>query len=130
VRRRIVLGLLAVVLPLSVSLSQDEDNAPPVSAQDLAILLRAKELLADEAHWNRHDDRNCPPQAKTYSLFCALQKASVEVLGEYEHRRAALQEVRFARRLRRGANLNTGSWTSTIYPRRVLPMCSECLILP
>jgi hypothetical protein len=26
----------------------------------------------------------------------SLQKACIEVLGEYEHRRAALQEVRFA----------------------------------
>ena len=30
------------------------------------------------------------------SLFCALQKACIDVLGAYDHRRAALQEVRFA----------------------------------
>src|SRR4029453_6443665 len=30
------------------------------------------------------------------SLFCALQKANREILGEYEHRNVALQEVRFA----------------------------------
>ena len=30
------------------------------------------------------------------SLFCALQKSSIDVLGEYDHRRVALQEVRFA----------------------------------
>ena len=35
------------------------------------------------------------PVAKR-SLFCALQKACVDVLGSYDHRRAALQEVRFA----------------------------------
>jgi hypothetical protein len=29
-------------------------------------------------------------------LFCALQKADREILGEYEHRNVALQEVRFA----------------------------------
>ena len=33
---------------------------------------------------------------KAWSLFCALQKASIEVLGKYDHRRVALQEVRFA----------------------------------
>jgi hypothetical protein len=90
--------LLPILLILCgcVALSQEEDRSPPVSSQDLEILLRAKALLPDEAHWNRHDDRNCPPDAKTLSLFCALHKASVEVLGEYEHRRAALQEVRFA----------------------------------
>jgi hypothetical protein len=95
-RRRIALVLLALFLPLSPSLSQEEDRTPAVSSQDLAILTRAKQLLPDEAHWNRHDDRNCPPEATTYSLFCALHKASIEVLGAYDHRRAALQEVRFS----------------------------------
>jgi hypothetical protein len=95
-RRRNALGLLALFLPLSTSLSQEEDRTPAVSTQDLAILRRAKELLPDEAHWNRHDDRKCPPEAMTYSLFCALHKSSVEVLGTYDHRRAALQEVRFS----------------------------------
>ncbi|MEP7273354.1 MAG: hypothetical protein ABI882_17780, partial [Acidobacteriota bacterium] len=27
---------------------------------------------------------------------CALQRASVDILGKYDHRRVALQEVRFA----------------------------------
>lgn len=30
------------------------------------------------------------------SLFCALHQASVDVTGEYDHRRPAMQEVRFA----------------------------------
>ena len=30
-----------------------------------------------------------------HSLFCALAKASIKVLGKYEHRRVALQEVRY-----------------------------------
>ena len=29
-------------------------------------------------------------------MFCALQKACIDVLGAYDHRRVALQEVRFA----------------------------------
>ena len=44
----------------------------------------------------RADDRQCGAEDTTFSLFCALQKASIEVLGEYRHRRTALQEVRFA----------------------------------
>ena len=31
-----------------------------------------------------------------WSLFCALETASLEVLGRYDHTRVALQEVRFA----------------------------------
>jgi hypothetical protein len=62
----------------------------------LLILKRADEILSDETKWNRKDDRTCRPEDKVWSLFCALQKASVEVLGKYDHRRVALQEVRFA----------------------------------
>ena len=72
-----------------------EDREQPVSAQDLAIIDEADAILAEEADWNRHDTRECPPGATSFSLFCALQKASTDVLGVYDHRRAALQEVRF-----------------------------------
>lgn len=67
-----------------------------MSRDDLRILERADALLATEESWNRHDDRNCPAGQRSLSLFCALQAASVEVLGSYDHRRVALQEVRFA----------------------------------
>ncbi|MEO8366451.1 MAG: DUF3833 family protein [Pseudoxanthomonas sp.] len=73
-----------------------EDRDQPVSVKDLEILDRANTLLANESAWSRKDTRECPPGAKSLSLFCALQKASIEVLGAYDHRRAALQEVRFA----------------------------------
>ncbi|MEO8002836.1 MAG: hypothetical protein ABI644_13255 [Arenimonas sp.] len=73
-----------------------EDRDQPVSLKDLEILDKADALLANESAWNRKDTRECPPEAKSLSIFCALQKASIEVLGTYDHRRAALQEVRFA----------------------------------
>lgn len=73
-----------------------EDRDQPVSLKDLVILDRASDLLSSESAWNRNDTRECPADAKTLSLFCALQKASIEVIGTYDHRRAALQDVRFA----------------------------------
>lgn len=73
-----------------------EDHAPAVAAEDLQILDKANALVPDEAHWNRHDTRECSPNETKLSLFCALHKACIDVLGHYEHRRAALQEVRFA----------------------------------
>ncbi|MBF6023714.1 DUF6197 family protein [Lysobacter niastensis] len=73
-----------------------EERDQPVSVADVEILDKADQLLASESDWNRKDTRECPPDAKTLSLFCALQKASIEVLGSYDHRRVALQEVRFA----------------------------------
>jgi len=73
-----------------------EQRDQPVTDEDLEILLRADEILADESKWDRQDDRVCRPDDTAWSLLCALQKASVETLGEYQHRRVALQEVRFA----------------------------------
>jgi hypothetical protein len=69
-----------------------------VTADDVRILTRAAELLKNESMWNRADDRECADDEATgkRSLFCALQKACIDVLGSYDHRRAALQEVRFA----------------------------------
>jgi len=59
------------------------------------ILDRANAILSSEAVWNRADTRECPAGETSFSLFCALHDACIEVLGQYEHRRAALQEVRF-----------------------------------
>ena len=75
-----------------------ERRDQPVTNDDLRILLKTSELLSDESVWNRKDDRECDDDEATgkRSLFCALQKACIEVLGAYDHRRAALQEVRFA----------------------------------
>ena len=69
----------------------------PVTTEDLRILERADALLKDELVWNRNDDRECDDDraASKWSLFCALETACIEVLGDYDHRRAALQEVRF-----------------------------------
>jgi hypothetical protein len=67
-----------------------------VSEQDEQILLRAEELLKDESQWNRQDERWCEDDEQTgkRSLFCALHRATVEVLGKYQHRQAALEYVR------------------------------------
>jgi hypothetical protein len=73
-----------------------ERRDQPVTTEDLRILERADALLKDELAWNRNDDRACDDDRATgtFSLFCALETACTEVLGEYDHRRAALQEVR------------------------------------
>ncbi len=95
-RFTLLLGLLLFALP---TLAQDkpayEQRDQPVTKEDLLILQRADKILSSEDVWNRQDTRVCKPEDKTWSLFCALQKASIEILGKYDHRRAALQEVRF-----------------------------------
>ena len=75
-----------------------EQRDQPVTADDVAILVRAEALLSSPAVWNREDERDCKDDEATgkRSLFCALEKACIDVLGNYDHRRVALQEVRFA----------------------------------
>jgi hypothetical protein len=83
---------------ITPSSPQVEQRDQPVTSEDLRILEKAQELLKDEAVWNRQDDRECRDDEASgkRSLFCALQKACIDVLGHYDHRRVALQEVRFA----------------------------------
>jgi len=59
------------------------------------IVQRAQKILDSPAKWNRSDTRNCPAEAKTFSLYCALEKATIEVTGNFQHRGAAMQESRF-----------------------------------
>lgn len=73
-----------------------ERRDQPAADVDAQILIRATEILINEQVWDRHDDRVCDDEDTTWSLFCALKRASNELTGVYEHRRVALQEVRFA----------------------------------
>jgi hypothetical protein len=68
---------------------------PPVTEADVRIVRRAREILDPPAKWNRADTRKCPKEATTFSLYCALEKATEEVSGTFEHRGAAMQESRF-----------------------------------
>ena len=71
------------------------DARPPVTKADLRIVQRARQILNSPSLWNRADTRACPGDAKTFSLYCALEKATNEVGGKFEHRGAAMQEARF-----------------------------------
>jgi hypothetical protein len=73
----------------------DSKVRPPITKADLQVVRRAREILDSPAKWNRVDNRLCPAEAKTFSLYCALQMATNEVSGKSEHRGAALQEARF-----------------------------------
>jgi hypothetical protein len=75
--------------------ADNPDARPPVTAADIDIVRRAAQILDSPGKWNRADDRVCPPDAKTFSLYCALEKATDEVSKNFEHRGAAMQEARF-----------------------------------
>ena len=75
--------------------SGDPDARPPVTKADIEIVRQAKKILNSPSKWNRVDTRICPKEATTFSLYCALEKATNEVSGNFQHRGAATQEARF-----------------------------------
>jgi hypothetical protein len=77
-------------------INDSPDANPPVSESDLRIVQRARQILDSADKWNRQDNRKCPATQTTYSVYCALEKATVEVTGNFEHRGAVMQQARFA----------------------------------
>jgi hypothetical protein len=61
---------------------------------DREILQRAAAIFTSDAVWNRADNRKCPAKATTWSIYCAEERASIEVTGGFHHRRPALELVR------------------------------------
>jgi hypothetical protein len=87
--------MLGGLLGCTRSVKDDSDVRPPVTQTDLLILRRADQILSSEAVWNRADDRVFRPAATTFSLYTALEKATLEVGGKFAHREAVMQEARF-----------------------------------
>jgi len=105
----------ALLIPLADSIAQtpqapivplyDESNVRPhVTPVDLQIVLRARQILNRPEKWEQSDTRfcrveactnGCPTLATTFSLYCALERATEEVTGGFEHRGAVMQESRF-----------------------------------
>jgi hypothetical protein len=91
-----ILFILTSIASPALALDPDAVRSMPVTEDDVRILVVTEELLKNESHWNRQDDRRCRDDEQTgrRSLFCALYRASKDVLGGYQHRRAALEHVR------------------------------------
>ena len=72
----------------------DTSREVPPNEIDREIVQRADLILSTEAVWNKADDRRCPSGARTWSIYCAMEKATIDVSGAFHHRRPALQIVR------------------------------------
>jgi hypothetical protein len=89
----------------SIRFTYDQSADAPATGVDIAILRRARSLLADESGWNRADTTDmdaapirgfsCAPASKQ-SLFCAVYLASIDVAGDYAHFRPAIAAIREA----------------------------------
>lgn len=80
----------------SAGLRFDLDGSHEIAPNELdqEIIRRAAAILSTEAVWNRADNRKCPANASTWSIYCAMEKATIEVTGGFHHRRPALETVR------------------------------------
>ena len=70
----------------------------PISEADFQILARARQILSGPSVWNRHDDRVCEDDAtqNSWSLYCAVYQASVDVTGKFLPARPVFGELRGA----------------------------------
>jgi len=66
----------------------------PPNAVDREILERAGTIITSESAWNRADNRVCPATAKSWSIYCAVERAQLDLLGAFDHRRPAAELVR------------------------------------
>lgn len=64
------------------------------NSMDRRILQRAAAILNADSVWNRADNRKCAESARVWSIYCAVQKAAIEVTGGFHHRRPAAELVR------------------------------------
>lgn len=78
----------------TVRFAIDTTGGVVASALDRKIIERANAILGSDAVWNRADNRECPAGATTWSIYCALERATIEVTGGFHHRRPALELVR------------------------------------
>jgi hypothetical protein len=77
--------------------SYDYWYCPPPTKTDLKILDLCFDYLKDSTKWQQNDDRDCDADKldNIWSLFCAIKIASIEKIGEYNHRGKVIQTTRF-----------------------------------
>lgn len=90
-----VIGVYKTENGIVLGLPDYEKRDIRVSQVDLDILTKADAFLSNESRWRKGRASNCS-QPEKLDLYCALERASVEVMGKYIHRQPALQEVRFS----------------------------------
>lgn len=80
----------------NISFTLDDDPTVPVTDSDLVIIKLAQQLISEAKFWHKEDDRVCTDDLakKSYSIYCALRIASLEIENNYNHRNASLQKLR------------------------------------
>jgi len=80
--------------PAGIAFDLDTSREVPPNDLDRRIVQRAAAILSSASVWNRADNRRCTPQATTWSIYCAMEKANAELSGGVDHRRPGMEVVR------------------------------------
>jgi hypothetical protein len=72
----------------------DGKQEVPPNTVDREILERAATIITSDEVWNRADNRKCPAAATTWSIYCAVERAQIDIVGAFHHRRPAGELVR------------------------------------
>jgi hypothetical protein len=83
-----------VLVGSTLRFTVDASHEVPPNELDRKIAQRAAAILSSDSMWNRADDRKCPATATTWSIYCAMERATIEITGAFHHRRPALEVVR------------------------------------
>ena len=86
-----VIGVYKTENGIVLGLPGYENREIHVSQVDLDVLTKADALLSSESRWRKERVSSCP-QSEKLDLYCALEKASVEVMGKYIHRQPAYRK--------------------------------------
>jgi hypothetical protein len=79
-------------LTMSFDLEHSREIQP--NGLDEKIIGRTAGMLSADGAWNRKDNRKCPPAAATWSIYCAMEQATIDVSGGFHHRSPAMEVVR------------------------------------
>jgi hypothetical protein len=83
-----------VATPERLEFDVDASRKIEPTSLDADIVRRADALLSSAAVWNRADNRQCPASATTWSIYCAMARATIDVTCGFHHRRPAMELVR------------------------------------
>jgi hypothetical protein len=80
----------AVVQDLDLDFWFEFDKDAPPTVDDLEIIEGAMGILNHEIVWDRSANRRCRSGTTTWTLYCALRDATVEVTGEFHEYQPAM----------------------------------------
>lgn len=89
------------VMPMAIEVANGSESEwmgthLPPSETDVAILDRARQIFGAQENRNLNGDRNCDDDEAngSYSIYCAMYQASIDIAGVYRHRRPAMEVFR------------------------------------